>query len=218
MIARWPASGGEEYALSFDSGRPVRILVIPALFDEGHKLRRMTVEVMRRLHASGHDCFLPDCPGQNESLALLASQTLQGWQEAVEDAAAHFRASHVLTFRGGAMLAPALPGWRYAPQAGARQLQSMLRARIVSGREAGQSETTADLLERGQMEGLDLSGYAMGPAMIAALHGSPLPQNDRWSDIAHTDIGGTPPWLRAEPGYDPAQADALAAIVAMALA
>ena len=75
----WPcptAAGGEtaEYALSFDSARQQRLLVIPALFDEGTKLRRLTVEVQRRLDGAGIDSFLPDLPGTNESRAPLKAQ------------------------------------------------------------------------------------------------------------------------------------------------
>ena len=40
-------AGGEaisEYALSFDRARSDRLLVIPALFDEANRLRRLTVD------------------------------------------------------------------------------------------------------------------------------------------------------------------------------
>jgi hypothetical protein len=37
------------------------------------------------------------------------------------------------------------------------------------------------------------------------------------TDIAQGDVGGSGLWLRAEPGFDAKQADALAAIVAMGL-
>ena len=77
----WPCpspDGGDrdEYALTFDHQRTSRILIIPALFDEGHKLRRLAVEVMRRLDAAGVDCILPDLPGTNESVTNLGAQTL----------------------------------------------------------------------------------------------------------------------------------------------
>ncbi len=82
----WPCparDGGlhEEMALVFDRGREHRLLVLPAWFDEANKLRRHTVEVMRRLDLSGIDSFLPDLPGCNESEAELPVQTLQCWRE-----------------------------------------------------------------------------------------------------------------------------------------
>ena len=109
MIAAWPAPDGEEYALAFDRGREHRLLILPALFDEANKLRHFTVEVMRGLDRAGLDCFLPDLPGCNESLAPLDGQTLVGWREAAGAAAEHHRATHVLTIRGGGLCAP--EGW-----------------------------------------------------------------------------------------------------------
>src|SRR5690606_7125640 len=99
-------SGGEGYALAFDHGRSARLLVLPALFDEANKLRHFTVEVMRRLDRAGIDCFLPDLPGCNESLAPLEAQTLTGWREAAGKAANRFAATHALTVRGSALCAP----------------------------------------------------------------------------------------------------------------
>ena len=57
-------AGASELALTFDAGRTHRILVCPALFEEGHKLRHLTVEVMRRLDGAGIDSLLPDLPSQ----------------------------------------------------------------------------------------------------------------------------------------------------------
>lgn len=170
MIAAWPGPAGEEYALAFDRGRVHRVLVLPAWFDESSKLRHFTVEVMRRLDGSGIDCFVPDLPGCNESLAPLEAQTLDGWRSAAAEAVRHFSATHVLAMRTGAMLAPdALPGWRYAPCAGSSQLRSLLRARVLSSREAGRDEDREVLLLEGRQCGLDLAGYQLGAAMIADL-------------------------------------------------
>jgi len=99
MIAAWPCPGGEEYALAFDRNRPKRVLVLPAWFDEGNKLRHFTVEVMRRLDGAGVDSFLPDLPGCNESLAPLEQQTLQSWRAEAAEAAWFFSATHVLAIR-----------------------------------------------------------------------------------------------------------------------
>ena len=208
--------GTEEFALAFDEGRAQRLLVIPALFDEANKLRRLTVEVMRRLDGSGLDCLLPDLPGTHESLTPLASQTLESWRDALAIAAEHFRATHVLTIRAGAVLAPpGLPGWRYAPTGGANALRSLLRARVISSREAGWDESTNSLTERGRTEGIELAGYQLGPQMFSELEAARLPDNGRQQDIAQGAIGGPGLWLRAEPDENPQQADALAAIIAM---
>jgi len=216
MIAAWrnPA-GGEEYAFAFDRGRTQRLLVLPALFDEANKTRHLMTQVMRRLDEAGVDSFLPDLPGCNESLASLQEQTLESWREASHAAARYFRANRVLTIRAGALLAPSsLPGWRYAPTGGANALRTLLRARTLSAREAGRSESTESLLEQGLEEGLELAGYRLGPAMIRQLHAAGLPEGDALADITQDMIGGSGLWMRAEPDFDAAQADALAAIVA----
>ena len=204
-------------ALVADHGRQHRLLIVPALFDEANRLRRFTLEVMRRLVAAGVDCFLPDLPGCNESTAPLEHQTPSDWQLAMIGAARHFDASHVLAIRGGALVAPTqLPGWRYAAVSGASQLRLLLRARILAAHEAGLAETQENLLSLARTEGLTLAGYRLGADFIAefqnlvvdpAAHGT----------IGQDNIGARGLWLRTEPGEDPAQADALAAIVAMGL-
>ena len=214
MIAGWPAPDGDGYALAFDRGRERRVIVVPALFDEANKLRHFTVEVLRRLGEAGVDAFLPDLPGCNESRAPLEAQTLTGWREAAELAARHFGATHALTIRGGALCGPELPTWRYAPATGASILRAMLRARVIASKEAGIEETRDGLLEAGRKSGLELAGYRLGAAMIRELETAEPSGGAALANIAQTDLGGSGLWLRAEPDHDPAQAEALARIVA----
>ncbi|MFC4255913.1 hypothetical protein ACFOWT_10860 [Croceibacterium xixiisoli] len=200
--------------MTFDRGRVIRVLVLPALFEEANKLRHFTVATMRLLDQQGIDCFLPDLPGCNESLAPLQTQTLTGWQADVQRAITHFGASHVLALRGGAMIAPAgYPGWALAPIGGAALLRAMLRARVLASREAGREETRESLLETGRSAGLELGGWQLGPRMIHALESAqPLATLRR---IAQEDLGGGGAlWLRAEPDHNPQQAAALATIIA----
>ncbi|MDE2404174.1 MAG: hypothetical protein KGM17_05595 [Sphingomonadales bacterium] len=219
----WPcpdAAGGlvRELALVTGSGRPRRVLVVPALFEEANKLRRFTVETMRRLDAAGIDAVLPDLPGTNESLQPLATQTPEGWRAAMTAAAAHFGATHVLAIRGGALVAPAaLPGWLLAPVKGAGVLRQMLRARILARREAGVEETQDALLAEGRAHGLELAGYRLGAGFIAAIGALEAETTDRMT-VTPELLQGPGLWLRAEPGESPAQADALAAIVAVGMA
>lgn len=220
MIAGYPCplpGGGfvEEFTLAFDSARQRRLLVVPALFEEANRMRRLTVEVMRRLDAAGIDCFLPDLPGCNESLQPFETQTLDTWREATSMAVRHFAATHVLTVRGGALLKPDLPGWRYAPVKGVNLLRQMLRARIMASREAGVAETQDNLLETGLRDGLELAGYRFGPGLLSQLQDA-VPSAEG-SEITQETVGGSGLWLRAEPGEDRAQADALAAILAIGI-
>ena len=221
--ARWPCPLGHgetagEMALSFDQHRRWRLLIVPALFEEANRLRRFNVEVMRRLDNAGVDSFLPDLPGCNESLQPLESQTPMGWRTAMAAAAKHFRASHVLTIRAGALLVPdGLPGWRYAPLGGASALRQLLRARIVASREAGTAETQETLLAAGLDNGLELAGYRLSADFIGQLQSRGAIDAPEFWDIDQDMLGGSGLWLRAEAGEDRAQADALAAILAIGI-
>jgi len=205
--------------LSFDQSRDARILILPALFDEANKLRRFTISVMRGLDEIGIDSFLPDLPGCNESMAPLPQQSLQGWREAVIDASQQFSATHVLSLRGGALLTPPdLPGWRYAPVAGAKILSAMLRAQLVSARESGQHTTRETLVKQGKINGLLLNGWDIGPVMLNEMEQSAQPPLTQQKDVAQSDIGGDEIggaglWLRAEPGENADQARALVALI-----
>lgn len=225
QFIEWPCplpGGGaaQEMALVCDAAGPVRrasLLVVPALFDEANKLRRFTVEVMCRLAAADIACVLPDLPGCNESLLPLEEQTPGDWRLAMEGAARHFGCSHVLALRGGALLAPrGLAGWHYAPVSGASLLRQLLRARILAAREAGRDETQDSLLALGREQGLELGGYRLGADFVAEFGG--LVADDAGVQVIRQDmLGGPGLWLRAEPGEDAGQADALAAIIAVAL-
>ena len=220
-LIEWPcpAPDGErheEMALAFDRGRPHRLLVLPAWFDEANKLRRQTVEVMRRLDLSGIDSFLADLPGCNESEAALDNQTLVSWRAAAASAAEHFGATHVLAIRAGALLAPApLPGWAYAPIDGQRVLRSMLRAHSVAAREAGRPERGEDVQTRAREQGIELGGWAIGAQMFRELEAAQA--DDRLIEIDQAALGGAGLWLRAEPDEDPERADTLAALLAMGI-
>ena len=219
MIGAYPSpGGGAEFALAFDRGRPRRVLVLPALFDEANKLRRFTVEVMRRLDQAGIDTFLPDLSGCNESLAPLAEQTLATWREASAAAARHFGATEVLAVRGGCLCEPpSPPALRYAPAAGSSVLRALVRARVIASQEAGSRESSEALLERGRSDGLELAGYRLGAAMIRDLEAA-APAREALATVAQGDVGGAGLWLRAEPACDDTQVNALAAIVAGHLA
>lgn len=217
--ARDGAPAGKELLVAFDRGRDLRLLVCPAWLDEANKLRRFTLEVMRRLDRAGIDCLLPDLPGCNESLAPMQDQTLEGWRAAMAAAAEAVRATHVLAIRAGALVAPpALPGWHYAAQSGPRLLRGMIRARTIAAREAGLAESPESLMAQGRAAGLTLGGWAIGPAMFAALEGAEPALAPGQSDLAQSAIGGPGLWLRAEPGEDAGQADRLAARIVQSLA
>ncbi|WP_404480852.1 hypothetical protein [Novosphingobium sp. BL-52-GroH] len=214
----WPCplpGGGtcEEYALQFDAGRRSRLLVVPALFDEGNRMRRFTVEVMRRLDAIGIDSFLPDLPGCNESLQPLEAQDPTDWLDAMTAAARHFGASHALGIRGGCLFTPQrLPAFHYAPVKAAATLRQMVRARILSAREAGREEHRDALAQEALARGITLAGYRLGADFYR--HFEPMTPDASATAIAQEHVGGAGLWLRAEPDENAEQAGALAAILA----
>ncbi len=223
-LTNWPCplpAGGisEELVLQFDQSRAHRLLLLPALFDEANKLRKMTVELMRLLDHSGIDSFLPDLPGTNESNEPLEKQNLESWRNSAEQAAVHFGATQVLSIRGGTLVAPAqLPGWQYAPLSGAKVLRSMLRARTIAARELGQNENIEALQSLGRDNGIELAGWHLGPDMFSQLESAEPRSASEQIEIPQSALGGPGLWLRAEPDEDPAQANALAAIIADTLA
>ncbi len=223
MIASWSApcpdgTHSDELLLQFDQDRSLRVLIIPALFDEANKLRRFTVSLMRQLNEAGIDSFLPDLPGCNESAEPLSEQSLSAWRTAIASAQETTQATHILAIRAGALLAPAdLPGWLYAPIAGAKQLRGMIRARTIAAREDGRAENSQDLLDTGLTDGLLLSGWDLGATMIQELQASDISAAEHHSEIAQSDLGGPGLWLRAEPDDAPDQSAALAAIIQSSL-
>ncbi|WP_240623823.1 hypothetical protein [Tsuneonella suprasediminis] len=221
-LVNWPCravgcgNDHSEMALTFDRGRTIRLLVIPALFDEANKLRRQTINVMRRLDLAGVDTFAPDLPGCNESAASLPQQTLAIWRDATADASRHFKATHTLTVRASAILAPdGLPGWAWAPTGGRQALRGMIRARTIAAKEAGRPEKTEDIQTLGRSEGVELAGWRIGATMFRDLEtANPA---DHLIEIPQSDLGGPGLWLRAEPDEDASQAESLAAILSIAL-
>ena len=208
-----PGGSGEEFALvAGPSVATARVLIIPALFEEANRTRRMLVETMRALAAVGIASALPDLPGCNESLAALEHQSLDRWRVAIAAAAASMAATHVLTLRGGALLAPdALPGSRFEPIGGVQVLRPMLRARTVAAREEGRAETMDGLLEQGRSGGIELAGYRLGAAMVEQLAAAELPEASAQTTLTLDELGGAALWLRSEPGEDAALSAALAA-------
>jgi len=207
-----------EHVLCLERDRELRLMIVPALFAEANRLRRFTVEIMRRLDRAGIDTFLPDLPGCNESLEPLCDQQPDDWYRAMTGAAEHFRATHVLGIRGGGLFVPAgLPGWRHAPVNGASQLKQMMRARILASREDGRTESREGLLQQGLAEGLDLQGYRLGPQFVAAFPSLTPQPTTILADIPQEQLGGPGLWLLAEPGENADQSDRLAALIAQGM-
>ncbi|WP_247711802.1 hypothetical protein [Qipengyuania qiaonensis] len=206
---------GEEMVLSFDAKRAKRLLIVGPLFDEANKFRHQIAEIMRKLNSRGIDSFLPDLPGCNESLAPFDKQSLAHWRAGVAAAAANFRATDILAVRSGCWLVPEDgAGWLYAPAKPQQVLRSMLRARILSAKEAGREESSDALMEVARENGIDLAGWSLGPELVCEIEATEFAAPSGYRIVEQADVGGKPLWLRAENDHDPAQADAIVAMIA----
>jgi hypothetical protein len=206
--------GHKEYCLSFGSVTATRsILIVPPLFDEMNRVRRMLVEAMRALAANGARTLLPDLPGCNESAAELSAHTIGTWQDAVAAATTQLGATHIAALRGGTLIdhKALLPQWRLAPVKGSSLLKAMLRTRIAAEKERGNTVTAEQLMISAQSEPLELSGNMMSVAMLESLGNAEPELSGNSCEIGLADICGTPLWLRAEPGDAPEMSAAIAA-------
>jgi sirohydrochlorin ferrochelatase len=208
--------GFDEACLSFgDADAARRIMIVPPLFGEMNHVRAVLVGAMRMLAQRGVATFLPDFPGCNESLAPMAVQTVKAWRAAMAAAAVQSAATHVASVRGGALLVAdiALPQWQLMPAKGASLVKTMLRARIVSDREAGRLSNIDSLMAEAQRGPVELSGYLLGADLLSGLDGA-VPGQGAYEMMLGDEPGklaGKPLWLRAEPQEDPQMSAALAA-------
>ncbi len=211
-------SGSQEYTIGFGPVDTARsLLIIPPLFDEMNRMRRVLVSAMRDLALRGVASVMPDLPGCNESLSPLVDQDLECWRGAIVAAAQAFGATHIVSVRGGSLIDDGpgtLPHWRLAPVNGGSLLKTMLRTRMAGDKEAGIASSMDSLLEKGRREPTELAGNIISPAMLASLEaGEPAELNELTIATLGSDgdsINGSALWLRAEPQDDAAMAASLA--------
>ena len=196
----------EEFCLSFGGDSAQRILIIPPLFDEMNRMRRVLVSAMRDLAGRGVGSFLIDAPGCNESGVLLEDQSLDSWRDAVKECASQLSVTHIASIRGGALIDdghPDLPHWRLAPVKGASLLKTMIRTRIAGEKEAGNSISEAHLMAQAEIGPIELAGNMLGADMVAQLAiAEPVALANLAERKLGEDIIGSPLWLRAEPQDD----------------
>lgn len=226
MITAYPFAGREEYCLAITKGRTNTVMLVAPLFEEANRTRRTLVQVMRCLDQRGVDTILPDLPSRNESTAPAATMDFAHWQAALNGCAAHFGAiAHVAALRGGCLLdhvSGAQNVWRLAPLKGAQIIRNLLRTRIASDREDGRDIKSADLMAMAKADGAMLAGNWLSANMVTQLDAA-VPANDLAirevhagpvADFDDSCITASPLWLRAEPDYDAAMAQAIAADIA----
>jgi len=203
----------------------VPLLILPALFEEMNRTRRLLTLTCAALAQEGVRTWLPDLPGTGDHAEQSTAADVPRWREAVE-ALAHVagggRAVHLLAVRGGALLAE--PGaaslYRLAPQAsGAKLLRDLWRTRAAAESEAG-SGITAAAIEARSLGGETIvaAGYPITPTLAAQLRGTTSPALPIPTRTAATAPGesvdivlpGAPVWRQAEPTDMAVLANALA--------
>ena len=211
----YTVAGHDEFCLSFGGDSARRILIIPPLFDEMNRMRRVLVSAMRDLAGRGVGCVLIDLPGCNESLTKLEDQSLDSWRDAVRARASQLAVTHIASIRGGALIDDGhsdLPPWRLAPVKGSSLLKTMIRTRIAGEKEAGNSISEAHLMAQAEIGPIELAGNMLGPDMVAQLA---IADPVALANLAERKLGenivGSPLWLRAEPQDDAAFAAHIAA-------
>lgn len=216
----------EEYCLQAGSEHKIQILLIPPLFDEMNRMRRMIVDAMRLLADRNIGVVLPDLPGTNESLYPQQEAHLNIWRDALSSSLeAHQECAFVASMRGGCLIdnfSDHLPKWRLTPAKGKSLLRTMMRTRIGSDKESGITTTMANLTEQAQTESIELAGNLISPEMFVQLQETDFKTSNLLrtarleSDSQSADIklAGNPLWLRAEPDADPALSQSIAEDIA----
>jgi len=211
----------KELCLCISAQSSRRVMLVPPLFDEMNRMRKMLVDVMRSLEALKVGSFLPDLPGTNESMTALDRVTLSDWQKSMQACAEQHGISHIASFRGGALAVTEIENanhWIFCPVKGATILRTMMRTKVAADRESGRNTNLADLAAQAEVAPIELAGNIIGSELFMQLNAADIPDmpNQRIvrleSDSKPSDIHipGSALWLRAEPDDDRTMSSAIA--------
>lgn len=192
------ASPNDPCLLRFGATFDQQVLIIPPLFEELNRTRRMIVEMMRGLNSAKVGSVLIDLPGTGESLLPSSTITFSLWRAAVQSCAEAIKPTVIASFRGGALIdeARAAKGWwRFSPETGLRLVRDLERARLASA--DGNALYAGHALSASFVEEL----REAAPQMRTPVRTLRL---DSDANEADATISGSPLWRRAEPGEDAA--------------
>lgn len=162
-----------------------RVVLLPPLFEELNKCRRLCALVGRELAARDCEFVHVDLSGTGDSSGEAGEATWVTWHAELLAAIGTGNAGDapplvLLSLRAGSLLAPAVlagltqPVARYVAAQpvldGKQYLQQLLRLRVMASKFAGNEESVASLRALsadGAM--LEVAGYDLNPAIVAAL-------------------------------------------------
>lgn len=206
--------GHDELCLITGAQHSQTILLIPPLFDEMNRMRRMLIDVMRLLAEREIGSMLPDLPGTNESLFPQELANLAIWREALAALSAGRKPPlKIASFRAGCLIDDFTDGaskWRFSPVRGQSVLRTMMRTRIASDKEAGRSSDMAHITAEARSGSVNLAGNRISSVLFSELEGAvPTPseqvqtvQLESSTRAADAKLPGSALWLRAEPDED----------------
>ncbi|MBC2777933.1 alpha/beta hydrolase family protein [Parasphingopyxis marina] len=214
---RYDWGKGQDWLTSLGPEDGRSILIVPPLFEELNRTRKLLSDLMRALAGRGIGAHLPELPGTGESETILADANWDDWKAAVAAASNVCDAGAVVAVRGGCLLDTAHQGektLRFAPVEGKRLIRDLVRSRSVTDK-AFDAEAQKAVFVTGPTM---LGGYPIGAELACAVRdaeprsGSSVTvvrlEGDRGEADSH--IAGAPLWRRAEPTGDPALSGALA--------
>ncbi|MGJ8537766.1 MAG: hypothetical protein ACSHW2_11475 [Parasphingopyxis sp.] len=206
--------------MSFGPDSGPQLLIVPPLFEELNRTRKLLSDVMRVLAAQGIATHLPDLPGTGESQTDLADTGWADWRHATDDAANASRASAVLAIRGGCLLdcgTGSLPLMRFSPVEGKRLIRDLIRSRSLNDPDFDSEAQKAVFTDGPTL----LGGYPISAALACAVREAAVADTDAVTtlrlDTEHGDadsqISGPPLWRRAEPSGSHELTQALSATI-----
>ncbi len=188
-------TGGDLFLIKHSSVPDVpckgQVLVVPPLFEEMNKSRRMLALVSAELRNQGFETIIPDLTGTGESWGDISDATWLGWLDDLDTVhnwmSANSEATplYILSIRAGCLLAN---DWlsRRNPLVqreilvqpcpnGKTFITQFMRLRVMANRLAGIDESMADLKE--ELDGgrsVEIAGYMLAPDLVSGIENSNL--------------------------------------------
>lgn len=203
---QYESLGAAQPIMSFGPDNGPQLLIIPPLFEELNRTRKLLSDVMRALCAKGIASHLPDLPGTGESETVLVDAEWADWCHAVNDAANACQASAVFSVRGGCLLDGELsstPILRFSPVEGKRLIRDLVRSRSLNDADFDSAAQQAVFTDGPTV----LGGYPITSALACAVRDAGIADIGTAKTLrletehgdADRQVSGPPLWRRAEP-------------------